>query len=54
MCEKREKVIKVTFENPEAKMQLKVKGPKATENALKIMTTFDSACKEIREGKTDV
>ena len=51
MSEKKEKVIKVKMENPEARMQLTVKGPKATENALKIMKTFDEACKAIREGK---
>ena len=45
------KTIKVTFHNPEATMKLTIKGEKATEQALKIMKTFDNSCKDIREKK---
>lgn len=37
--------------NPEAKMKLNIKGKNATENALKIMKTFDNACIQIRENE---
>ncbi len=46
---KDEKIVKVDFNNPEARMKLKVKGKKATEQALKIMKAFDNACTEIRK-----
>ena len=44
-----EKRVFINMSNPEAKMNLKIKGKNATENALKIMKTFDDACKKIRE-----
>lgn len=43
------KTVKVDFQNPEGRMKLTVKGNNATNNTVKIMKAFDSACTEIRE-----
>ena len=49
------KVVKVFFENPEGKMDLKIKGKNSVEQSIKIMKAFDEGCnqirKEIKEGE---
>lgn len=44
-----EKVVKVRMSNPEADMELKVKGKFAVEQSIKIMEKFDECCDIIRE-----
>jgi len=49
MSEKKKKTVKVDFQNSEGRLKLTIKGKNATENALKIMRTFDNACSEIKD-----
>jgi hypothetical protein len=47
--EEKEKTVKVNFSNVCGKMSLKVKGPKAIDQSLKLMEVFDESCKELRK-----
>ena len=48
---KKEKSVIVNFQNPEAKMILKVKNKQgdSVDTAIKIMKAFDEACNDIRK-----
>ena len=51
LFEKKSKKVNIISENPECKMELRVSGKYATENASKIVKAFEKACEDISENK---